>query len=272
MTKGQPTRVLVTGAGSGIGKATVRRLLENDDTFVIALDRSDELLADVEQELDSPDLITCKYDLKRSEDIPAFVRALVREHGPVTNLVNNAGTWLVKPIVETDEEIWDLIFAVNVKAPFLLTRELAPVMASANGGAIVNIVSRNAFRSSTCNAAYDASKAALLAFTRTAAGELAADGIRVNAVCPGMIRTPPNESLVDNKTFHGAYCKLIPMNRFGLPEEVAGVVAFALSDEASYMTGESMIVDGGQIACQDNKRFMEIPGMAARESTVTKQP
>lgn len=270
MTNGHIKRVLITGAGSGIGKATARRLLRNDNTVVIALDRSDEMLAAVEQELDSTRLITCKYDLTRTEDIPAFIQALVREHGPITGLVNNAGTWVVRPIAETDEDVWDLVFTVNVKAPFLLTRELTPVMTAANGGAIVNIVSRNAYRSSTGNAAYDSSKAALLAFTRTAAGELASCGIRVNAVCPGMIRTPPNESLVDDKIFHSAYCKLIPMDRFGSPDEIAGVVSFCLSDEASYMTGESIIVDGGQIACQDNGRFMEIPGMAKRESALSK--
>ena len=259
MSDEQAARMLVTGAGSGIGKATVARLLADNNAVVIALDRSDESLANIEREFNSANLITCKFDLACLEDIPDFIRTLLREHGPITRLVNNAGTWVLKRIVETDDASLERVFAVNVKAPFLLIRELAPGMAAAGGGAIVNVVSRNALRSSTQNGAYDASKAALLALTRTAAGELAADRIRVNAVCPGMIHTPPNESLVHDQLFHDAYCRLIPLNRFGRPEEIAGVIAFLFSDDASFVTGESILVDGGQLACQDNQRFMEIP-------------
>ncbi|MCI0335413.1 MAG: SDR family oxidoreductase, partial [Planctomycetes bacterium] len=229
------------------------------DTIVLALDRHDESLATIEREFDSPNLITCLFDLNRTEDIADFVHEIVREHGPIKQLVNNAGTWDLKSIVELDEASWDSIFAVNVKAPFILIRELAPVISSTGGGAIVNIASRNAMRSSTKNAAYDASKAALLALTRTAAGELARYGIRVNAVCPGMIHTPPNDSLMTAGLFFDVYRRLIPMNRFGLPEEIAGVVAFLLSQDASFVTGESIIADGGQIACQDSDRLMEIP-------------
>jgi 3-oxoacyl-[acyl-carrier protein] reductase len=259
MNEVQNTRCLVTGAGSGIGKAIVSRLLAKGNTTVLALDRNDESLADVEREFDSPDLITCLFDLTRTEDIADFVRELVREHGPINQLVNNAGAWNLKKISELDESSWDAIFAVNVKAPFVLIRELAPVIRSAGGGSIVNIASRNALRSSTKNSAYDASKAALLALTRTAAGELASYGIRVNAVCPGMIHTPPNDSLVTEGMFHDVYRRLIPMDRFGLPEEIAGVVAFLLSKDSSFVTGESIIADGGQLACQDNDRLMEIP-------------
>jgi len=264
MNEGPVERILVTGGGSGIGKAIVKRLLRNNNAIVLALDRCDVSLASIEREFDNPNLITCLFDLARTEDIAHFVGEILREHGPITHLVNNAGIWELKQITELDDASWDLIFAVNVKAPFILTRELAPVIKSSGGGAIVNIVSRNAFRSSTRNSAYDASKAALLALTRTAAGELAASGIRVNAVCPGMIHTPPNDALVEHELFHSVYRKLIPMNRFGTPEEIAGVVAFLLSSDASFVTGESIIADGGQIACQDNERLMQIPTLGLR--------
>ena len=130
-------------------------------------------------------------------------------------------------------------------------------MAEAGGGGIVNIASRNAFRSSTNNAAYDASKAGLVALTRTAADELAKHNIRVNAVCPGVVATAGDPSIAE-QPFYDAYRKQIPMNRYGRCEEIAGVVSFLLSDDASFITGQSVIADGGQIACQDNERYMDI--------------
>jgi NAD(P)-dependent dehydrogenase (short-subunit alcohol dehydrogenase family) len=265
MNNSKHKRILVTGGGSGIGKAIVKRLLATTNAIVLALDRHDESLAALEGELDNPNLITCLFDLARTEDIPRFVSGILREHGPITDLVNNAGTWDLKLITELKDGAWDTMFDVNVKAPFVLIRELAPVMGAAGGGSVVNVVSRNAFRSSTKNSAYDASKAALLALTRTAAGELAAQGIRVNAVCPGMIHTPANDALVEHTLFHDVYRKLIPMNRFGTPDEIASVVTFLLSSDASFITGESIVADGGQIACQDNERLMQIPGLGLRD-------
>lgn len=265
MNNSSVRRVLVTGGGSGIGKAVVKRLLATSNAIVLALDRYDESLATLESELDNPNLITCLFDLARTEDISRFVSGILREHGPITDLVNNAGTWELKLITELKDATWDRIFDVNVKAPFILTRELAPVISAAGGGAIVNVVSRNAFRSSTKNSAYDASKAALLALTRTAAGELASMGIRVNAVCPGMIHTPANDALVEHALFHDVYRKQIPMNRFGTPDEIASVVAFLLSSDSSFITGEAIVADGGQIACQDNERLMQIPTLGLRD-------
>ena len=110
------------------------------------------------------------------------------------------------------------------------------------------------------NAPYDASKAGVVALTRTAAGELAPDNIRVNAIAPGVISTPGDTS-VEEPLFKAAYRRQIPMDRYGTPDEIASVVSFLASDDASFMTGQTLIVDGGQIACQDNRRYMEIPGL-----------
>jgi NAD(P)-dependent dehydrogenase (short-subunit alcohol dehydrogenase family) len=133
-------------------------------------------------------------------------------------------------------------------------------MAEAGGGGVVTVASRNAFRSSTNNAGYDASKAAVVALTRTAAGEFARNNIRVNTVCPGVISTPGNSS-AEESLFKAAYTKQIPMDRYGEPEEIARVISFLLSEASSFLTGQAIIVDGGQIACQDNARYLEIPGL-----------
>ena len=118
--------------------------------------------------------------------------------------------------------------------------------------------SRNAHRSSTNNAAYDASKAALLALVRTAAGEFAQDRIRVNAVSPGVVSTPSTAE-IEQEPFRSTYLRQIPMDRYGTPADIAGVCLFLLSDDAGFITGQDLIVDGGQIACQDSSRLLDTP-------------
>lgn len=251
---------LVTGAASGIGKSTTLRLLDRGRP-VIALDRSESGLAELARQ--SPDKlltpITC--DLAHTSELAFLAGKLLEQHGPITALANVAGAWPGGPLTQMSDDTWNLNFAVNVTASFVLIRALAPAMAKAGGGAIVNISSRNAFRSSVGNAAYDASKAALVALTRTAAGELARDNIRVNAICPGVIATPGDAATIEDQLFKAAYTKLIPLDRYGRPEEIASVITFLLSDDASFITGQALIVDGGQMACQDNRRFLEIPGL-----------
>jgi len=258
---------LVTGGASGIGKATSERLLR-DGARVIALDRSAEALAKLAA-VPKPrrPLWTVEFDLMNIAGIPNMIDQLVKEHGPITWLVNNAGLWFTVPIAETTDKQWNTTVNVNLTAPFALIRALIPVMRAAGGGRIVNVASRNAFRSTNNVAAYDATKAGLVGLTRTAAGELAKYGIRVNAVCPGVINTPPLREWVEDQQFHAAYTKQIPMGRFGTPEEIAAVIAFLLCDDASFITGQTIIADGGQIACQDIERFREILDLGPRRKS-----
>ena len=258
---------LVTGAASGIGKATTERLLR-DGARVIALDRSAEALAKLAaaQKPRTP-LWTAEFDLTKIAGIPDMVAQLVKQHGPITWLVNNAGIWFTAPIVGTTDEQWNAVLTVNLTAPFALIRSLIPVMIAAGGGRIVNVASRNAFRSTNNVVGYNASKTGLLGLTRAAAGELAKHRIRVNAVCPGVVHTPPLRDWVEDKQFYAAYTKQIPMGRFGKPEEIAAIIAFLLSDDAEFITGQTIIADGGQIACQDDERLMQILDLGPRRKS-----
>ncbi len=250
---------LVTGAGCGIGRSIAERLMR-DGRKVIGVDVNGEALDKLAAEWGGGELATHPFDLADTGAIAALVQQLAEAHGPITALVNNAGIWPGGPIVEMSDATWDAVLAVNLTAPFALMRAVVPLMETAGGGAVVNIASRNAFRSSTNNAAYDASKAGLVALTRTAAGEFAAAGIRVNAVCPGVINTP-GETALNDPHFNAAYIKQIPMDRYGRPEEIAATTSFLLGDDASFITGQTLVVDGGQLTCQDNQRFMQIPGL-----------
>jgi len=260
-----PPLALVTGAARGIGAATAKRLLA-DGLRVIALDRDETGLDQLFRATGTDALQTFPFDLTDIAGTSGMLTALVDEHGPITRLVLNAGVWPGGPIVDMNDEVWELNLTVNVTSPFAFMRALAPIMGDAGGGAIVSIASRNAHRSSTNNAAYDASKAALVGLTRTAAGEFARLRIRVNSVSPGVVSTPATPE-IEAPLFKAAYLKQIPLDRYGTGDDIAAVCAFLLSDDAGFLTGQDIIVDGGQIACQDNGRFMEIPGLGSADST-----
>ncbi len=249
--------VLVTGAASGIGKATSERLL-HDGARVIALDRSAKALAKLAnekgrnaplyvREFDLLQIGECSLDSEPSKGVRPDHTASASKFGTV--MLSDGKLAVNRP-------------RLRQKGP--LIRALIPVMTSVGGGRIVNVASRNALRSTNNVAAYNASKAGLLSLTQTAAGELAKHGIRVNSVCPGVINTPMTRDWVDDRVFYSAYIRQIPMGRFGKPEEIASIISFLLSDDAEFITGQTIIADGGQIACQDNERFMEVLSLRHR--------
>jgi NAD(P)-dependent dehydrogenase (short-subunit alcohol dehydrogenase family) len=258
-SKNTSSLALITGAGSGIGRASTLRFA-SEGVAVIALDRSREALKALAKECQGRlPVHPYEYDLANTMGISDLVESLIDTYGSINILVNNAAVWFSEPLVQISDDLWELAFRVNVTAPMALMRAVARhLIAARQGGCIVNVASRNGFVSSVENIAYDATKAALIAMTRTASGELAPYNIRVNAVCPGVIDTPPNRELIQNEKFNRNYRKLIPMDRFGQPEEIAGIIYFLTTPDSSFITGQTIVADGGQMACQNWKRLFDM--------------
>jgi NAD(P)-dependent dehydrogenase (short-subunit alcohol dehydrogenase family) len=241
--------VLIVGGTSGIGLATARRFLEEGSrVFVAGIDETE--LKDTLGALQPLGTIEgIVGDVGDEADVDAIVAASAASLGRIDVLINNAGTAHKALFLDTETDAWDRTIAVNLRGMFLVARALGRLMAADGaGGAIVNMASTNALGGEERYAAYNASKGGVLQLTRTMAVELGANGIRVNCLCPGFIDTPLNRDLED-ETFIRAYERdHIPLGRRGQPEEVAAAYAFLASDEASFIHGAALVIDGGQTA------------------------
>jgi 3-oxoacyl-[acyl-carrier protein] reductase len=242
-------RAIVTGAGRGIGKAIAARFL-GEGARVLACDLVAERLLAAAGELGALGEV---HALVGDVADAAFCAQLVAEAndrlGGLDVLVNNAGIALVQPFLDHSREAWERTLAVNLTGTFLLGQEAARLMvAQGTGGAIVNMASTNGHVGERGLAAYNASKAGVVLLTKTMAIELAEHGIRVNCVAPGWIQTDLAAEGGHDPAFVAAYLEKIPLRRYGRPEEVAALFAFLASDDASFITGESVVIDGGQLA------------------------
>jgi NAD(P)-dependent dehydrogenase (short-subunit alcohol dehydrogenase family) len=243
MRDGPEKVALVTGAARGLGLATARRFLA-EGWRVALLDIDGETLDRTHTALASAKTIAIRCDVADAAGVAGAFALVAEKFGRLDALINNAGIAIFKPILEVTYEDWSRVLAVNLTGPFLCAQAATPLMRDSGGGAIVNITSISGLRASTLRTAYGTSKAGLAHLTQQQAIELAALGIRVNAVAPGPVNTAMAKA-VHTPDIRAAYHDAIPLNRYGLEEEIADAVFFLCSDRASYITGQTIAVDGG---------------------------
>jgi NAD(P)-dependent dehydrogenase (short-subunit alcohol dehydrogenase family) len=243
MTLSPQKVALVTGAARGIGLAVAKRFLA-EGWRVALLDIEGELLwKSVEALAAAGDTLALNCDVSDASAVASAVAEIERRFGRLDALVNNAGVAVFAPLLETSDDDWSRVLAVNLTGPFLCAKAAVPLMRG-HGGAIVNITSISAVRASTLRSAYGTSKAGLAHLTKQLAVELASLGIRVNGVAPGPVDTAMAKA-VHTPEIRADYHDAIPLNRYGLEEELAEAVFFLCSDRASYITGQILAVDGG---------------------------
>jgi NAD(P)-dependent dehydrogenase (short-subunit alcohol dehydrogenase family) len=256
---------IVTGAARGIGLTTVKRFLA-DGWRVAILDIDEETLNRSVVDLHAYPVVAICCDVADAAEVAKAFAAVAQAFGRLDVLVNYAGIAIFKPILNISYEEWSRVLAVNLTGPFLCAQAAAPLIRDSGGGAIVNITSISGLRASTLRTAYGTSKAGLAHLTQQQAIELASLGIRVNAVAPGPVDTAMAKA-VHTPEIRAAYHDAIPLNRYGLEQEVAETIFFLCSDRASYITGQTIAVDGGFEATG-----VGLPALRAKDETGNPPP
>ena len=238
-------RVVVTGGASGIGRATAIRLAQ-EGCAVGIFDLDEEGAATTKSMCPSGGgiIFAYKVDIVDYSQVEDAVRRFESEVGPIGLLANVAGWDKAVPFIESDVELWHKIIAINLYGPLNVQHVIAKGMARRKFGRIVNVASDAARVGSSGEAVYSACKGGIASFTKTLARELARSGVTLNVVCPGPTDTPLFRSFAD-RALDDALLRAIPMGRLGQPEDCAGIIAFLMSDDAKFMTGQTVSVSGG---------------------------
>jgi 3-oxoacyl-[acyl-carrier protein] reductase len=234
---------IVTGAGGGIGEAT-SKLLAEAGCKVVLVDLNEEAINSVAQKIPTTTL-ALKVDVADLASTKLMVKKVIDEFGSIDILVNNAGITRDVLLLRMKDEEWREVLDVNLGGTFNCTREVIKWMVKQRAGKIVNISSTVGLTGNVGQANYAASKAAIIGFTKSCAKEVASRGINVNAICPGFIQTPMTQRLPER--VRQDYLSKIPLARFGKPIDIANAVLFLVSDAASFITGQVVIVDGGMV-------------------------
>jgi NAD(P)-dependent dehydrogenase (short-subunit alcohol dehydrogenase family) len=244
---------IVTGAGRGIGYAIAQRFAA-EGASVLGTQRTaaEGEAAFHRLRAAGGDAMFVAADARVPDEVARVIDTAVARHGRLDVLVNNAGVGLLRTVVETTDEEYERVFDTNVRSVFLFCRYAIPHLQAAGGGAVINVGSVASFVGFAMDAAYVASKGAVLALTRQMALDYATSGVRVNAISPGFIETEMMRTFIDSHadpaSVEAGIVGLHPLGRIGRADEVAAAALFLASDEASFITGESIAVDGGLLA------------------------
>jgi 3-oxoacyl-[acyl-carrier protein] reductase len=239
--------VLVTGASRGIGRAIALYFAGQGAKVAVNYSGSEEKANDVVAEIkkNGGTAFALKADISSSDDVTNMVKSVIDEFGSLDVLVNNAGITRDNLLMRMKEEEWDAVINTNLKGVFLTTKAVSRQMMKQRQGRIINIASIVGVSGNAGQANYVAAKAGVIGLTKTTAKELSSRGITVNAIAPGFIETDMTGKLEDG--IKQDMLKNIPLSRFGQPEDIAAAAAFLASDEASYITGQTLHVDGGMV-------------------------
>ncbi|MCL2336898.1 MAG: SDR family oxidoreductase [Firmicutes bacterium] len=237
---------VVTGGARGIGKAVALQLAR-EGAMVNIIDTLASELTDVVNQINANGAEARGFivDVSKSSQVKEMAEEVISVYGRIDTLINCAGILIASPIIDCKEEDWDKVLNINLKGIFLCSQAVGKHMINQKSGSIVNISSTGGISPSVGLSAYSTSKAGVSMLTRQMAMEWAGYNIRVNAVCPGPIATHVLDRAYEEPVKRAARAASIPLNRFGTPEEVAKAILFLASDEASYITAENLLVDGG---------------------------
>ena len=241
--------VLVTGGNSGIGRAAAHAFADSGATVVVSARRQREgeaVVAEITAAGGQAEFV--RGDVSRAAEVEALTTSIITRYGRLDCAFNNAGVYLGGPVHEFSEEDWDTLCDINLKGVFLCVKYQVAQMLAQGGGAIVNNSSIYGVSAAAYSTAYSASKHGVSGLTRAVALEVATRNIRINAICPGFTRTPMTEAALDDETDGARIMGISPMKRAGQPEEIAAAVVWLCSDAASFVTGQTLAVDGGVVA------------------------